>query len=125
MHTPVTRLYHFNWHSICTDACRPPSSSAEEHKSAAVLAINPRGQLPAFQDGDVAVNDSLAAILYLEDTYDSGTRLLPDDATSKAKVSLQSTKMQNGGRQGTNKSEDAHGPKQQPKGIENCRDARS
>lgn len=102
----------------------PPLLSAEEHKSAAVLAINPRGQLPAFQDGDVAVNDSLAAILYLEDTYDSGTRLLPEDATSKAKVSLQSTKMQNGGQQGTNQNEHAYGPKQQAKDLDDCRDAR-
>ena len=53
-----------------------------------VLALNPRGQLPAFQDGDVIVNDSVAAILYLEEAYDSGTQLMPADVKAKAKVSV-------------------------------------
>ena len=55
-----------------------------------MLAINPRGQLPAFRDGDVVVNESLAAIMYLEDKYDSGTRLLPGDSVARARVSQQS-----------------------------------
>lgn len=43
--------------------------SKREHKSPQVLAINPRGQVPAFKDGDVVVNESLAAIQYLDQTY--------------------------------------------------------
>ena len=61
--------------------------SAEEHKSPEVMAINPRGQLPAFKDGNVIVNESFAAIIYLEETYDSGARLLPKDTAARALVS--------------------------------------
>jgi glutathione S-transferase len=52
--------------------------SKKEHKSEEVLALNPRGQVPTFKDGDVVVNESLAAIIYLEETYaNQGTPLLP------------------------------------------------
>ena len=51
------------------------------------MAINPRGQLPAFKDGSVVVNESFAAIIYLEEKYDSGTQLLPKDPAARALVS--------------------------------------
>ena len=53
--------------------------------------LNPRGQLPTFKDGDVVVNESLAAILYLEEAYTSGTQLLPADPKAKAKVRGEAT----------------------------------
>ena len=59
---------------------------AEEHKSPEVMAINPRGQLPAFKDGDVVVNESFAAIIYLEESYDSGAQLLPKAPAARAMV---------------------------------------
>ncbi|XP_047460498.1 glutathione S-transferase A-like [Mugil cephalus] len=50
-----------------------------EHKSKEVMAINPRGQLPAFKDKDLILNESYAACLYLEAQYKSqGTKLTPD-----------------------------------------------
>jgi len=64
------------------------SRPAEEHKSEEVMAINPRGQLPAFRDGDVVVNESFAAIIYLEEKYESGTQLLPKDPAARALVRL-------------------------------------
>ena len=51
------------------------------------MAINPRGQLPSFKDGNIVVNDSMAAIIYLAETYDSGTQLLPKDPAERAVVS--------------------------------------
>ncbi len=42
--------------------------SKGEHKTPEFLAINPRGKVPALQDGDVAVYESLAIIEYLERT---------------------------------------------------------
>ena len=52
-----------------------------------MLALNPRGQLPILKDGGgVVINESLAAILYLEEVYTSGTQLLPADPEAKAKV---------------------------------------
>lgn len=40
-----------------------------ELKSEEVLAINPRGQAPTFKDGDIVVNESMAAMQYLEESY--------------------------------------------------------
>ena len=64
-----------------------PPHCTEEHKSPEVMAINPRGQLPAFKDGDAIVNESFAAIIYLEERYaDSGAQLLPKDPAARALV---------------------------------------
>uniref|UniRef100_A0A3P9J5B5 Glutathione S-transferase rho n=1 Tax=Oryzias latipes TaxID=8090 RepID=A0A3P9J5B5_ORYLA len=54
-----------------------------EHKSQEVLEVNPRGQLPAFRHGDVVVNESTAACLYLEV---NGNRLIPDSPAEQALV---------------------------------------
>uniref|UniRef100_A0A3Q2FXF2 GST N-terminal domain-containing protein n=1 Tax=Cyprinodon variegatus TaxID=28743 RepID=A0A3Q2FXF2_CYPVA len=40
-----------------------------EHKSQEVMDINPRGQLPAFKDGDKIINESTGLCLYLEVKY--------------------------------------------------------
>ncbi|XP_075867580.1 glutathione S-transferase A-like [Nelusetta ayraudi] len=56
-----------------------------EHKSAEVMAMNPRSQLPAFKHGDKILNESYAAILYLEDQFKSqGNKLIPDPPAEKA-----------------------------------------
>nr|BAS29982.1 glutathione S-transferase rho [Cyprinus carpio] len=58
-----------------------------EHKCEEVKALNPRAQVPTFKHGDIVVNESLAACLYLESAFKSqGTRLIPDDPTEQALV---------------------------------------
>lgn len=48
------------------------------HKTEEALKRNPRGQVPTLTDGDIVVCESIAAIIYLEETYsDKGTPLLP------------------------------------------------
>ena len=37
-----------------------------ENKSAEFLAVNPRHQLPVYQDGDITITESLAIMTYLE-----------------------------------------------------------
>ena len=37
-----------------------------EHKSPSFLALNPLGQIPVLQDGDVTLADSNAILVYLE-----------------------------------------------------------
>ena len=52
-----------------------------------MLALNPRGMTDAvLKDGSVVVCDSLAALLYLEEAYDSGSQLMPADPKAKALV---------------------------------------
>lgn len=57
-----------------------------EQKSAAYLALNPQGLLPAFEtdDGDV-LTQSLAIIEYLDEVYPE-VCLLPGDALNRARI---------------------------------------
>ena len=55
------------------------------HKSAAFLAINPFGQVPVLQDGDVTLADSNAILVYLAMKY-GGDTWLPRDPLGAARV---------------------------------------
>ncbi|XP_028255438.1 glutathione S-transferase A-like [Parambassis ranga] len=56
-----------------------------EHKSKEVMDMNPRGQLPAFKHGNLTLNESYAACLYLESQFKSqGNKLIPDCPTEQA-----------------------------------------
>ena len=43
--------------------------SKKQHKSAEMLALNPRGKVPVLRDGDFALYESMAIIAYLEAKY--------------------------------------------------------
>ncbi|XP_036433834.1 glutathione S-transferase rho [Colossoma macropomum] len=63
------------------------SFDKKEHKGPEVLALNPRGQVPTFKHGDIVVNESVAACLYLESRFKSqGSQLMPDSVTEQALV---------------------------------------
>ncbi|XP_026088093.1 glutathione S-transferase A-like [Carassius auratus] len=63
------------------------SFDKNEHKCEEVKALNPRVQLPTFKHGDIVVNESFAACLYLESAFKSqGSRLIPDDPAEQALV---------------------------------------
>ncbi len=47
--------------------------------------LNPQGLVPYLIDGDTGLNQSLAIIEYLDETYPE-PRLLPDDAVGRARV---------------------------------------
>ena len=66
------------------------SFAAGEHKQPAIMAVNPRGQVPTLVDDDGAVAcESVAAVLYLDARYpESGTRLVPTAGPAMA-VTLQ------------------------------------
>ncbi|BDA49420.1 Glutathione S-transferase A [Coccomyxa sp. Obi] len=59
--------------------------SKGEHKSEEILKLNPRGQVPTFVDDGVVVNESLAALLYIQDKYPSPP-LLPASSEGRALV---------------------------------------
>ncbi len=56
-----------------------------EHKTAAFLQLNPRGQLPVLDDGGTIIWDSSAILLYLARRY-SGECWFPLDAIAMAEV---------------------------------------
>ncbi len=55
-----------------------------EHKQAAFLAMNPAGQVPVIEDGDVTVSDSNAILVYLARQY--APDWLPSEAQQEAEV---------------------------------------
>ena len=70
-----------------------------EHKSAEFLKINPFGQVPVLQDGDLRLRDSYAAMVYLARKHGADS-WLPSDAAEQAKVvqwlSFSANELQNG-----------------------------
>ncbi len=57
------------------------------HKAPAFMAKNnPFGQVPVIEDGDIALADSNAILVYLATRYDPSGRWLPRDAVGAARV---------------------------------------
>ncbi len=57
-----------------------------EHKSPAFLALNPFGQLPVIEDGELVLADSNAILVYLALKHDADGRWLPRDPLGAARV---------------------------------------
>ena len=49
-------------------------------------AMNPRGQIPVLQDGDVTLADSNAILVYLAKRYAPGSHWLPEEPVAAARV---------------------------------------
>ena len=56
-------------------------------KNSAVLAANPKGQVPVLIDGDLVLYDSTVIIEYLEDAYPAHL-LFPEEPTARARCRL-------------------------------------
>lgn len=72
---------------VLRSSCLTDEITAEGHKTPEVLKLNPRGQVPVFKDGDVLVNESLAAIQYLEEAYPEPC-LMTKDASAQVNQAL-------------------------------------
>lgn len=58
---------------------------AGEHKQPAYLKLNPNGLVPTIVDGELALWESSAILLYLAEKYPAA-RLLPADPASRASI---------------------------------------
>ncbi len=58
----------------------------KEHKSDAYLALNPFGEIPIFEDGDLRLRDAQAILVYLAKKYDTSGQWFPDDAASMGRI---------------------------------------
>ncbi len=61
-------------------------ASAAVRGSAEFLQLNPLGQIPVLQDGELVLADSNAILVYLARRYAAGSGWLPDDAVGAARV---------------------------------------
>lgn len=59
----------------------------KEHKNAHYLALNPFGEIPIFEDGDLRLRDAQAIMVYLAKKYDKTNYWYPDDAESMGRIS--------------------------------------
>jgi glutathione S-transferase len=60
--------------------------SRAEHKSPPFLALNPFGQLPVIEDGELVLADSNAILVYLALGHDTSGQWLPRDPIGAARV---------------------------------------
>lgn len=61
---------------------------AREHKGPAFLAINPLGQVPVLDDGELRLRDAQAILAYLAKRYDTSGQWLPDDPALYGQVMM-------------------------------------
>jgi glutathione S-transferase len=61
-------------------------ADATVRRSAAFLALNPLGQIPVLQDGDLTLCDSNAILVYLVRRYAPGSGWLPEEPIAAAQV---------------------------------------
>jgi maleylacetoacetate isomerase len=61
-------------------------AGTEDHRKTDYLAINPQGLVPALQDQDQVISQSMAIIEYLDEAYPHTTCLLPGAPMDRAVV---------------------------------------
>lgn len=67
---------------------RRVDAPAPVRQSAEFLSLNPRGQIPVLQDGELVLADSNAILVYLARRYAAGSAWLPDDPVGAARVQM-------------------------------------
>lgn len=58
------------------------------HKSAQFMQLNPFGQLPVLDDGDIRLRDAQAILVYLAAKYDPARSWYPDDPAAMGKIAM-------------------------------------
>ena len=58
----------------------------KEHKNDKYLALNPFGELPIFEDGDLRLRDAQAILVYIAKKYDPAHSWYPEDAESEGRI---------------------------------------
>lgn len=58
----------------------------KEHKTDKYTALNPFGEIPILEDGDLRLRDAQAIMVYLAKKFDKTNQWYPDDAASIGKI---------------------------------------
>lgn len=58
----------------------------KEHKNPSYLALNPFGEIPIFEDGDLRLRDAQAILIYIAGKYDPSGSWFPKDAKAQGQI---------------------------------------
>ena len=58
----------------------------KEHKTDKYTVLNPFGEIPILEDGDLRLRDAQAIMVYLAKKYDKTEQWYPDDATAMGQI---------------------------------------
>jgi glutathione S-transferase len=58
----------------------------KEHKNDQYLALNPFGELPIMEEGNLRLRDAQAILVYLAKKYDKSNQWYPDDAEAMGRI---------------------------------------
>lgn len=58
----------------------------KEHKTPKYTALNPFGEIPIFEDGELRLRDAQAIMVYLAKKYDKTNQWYPNDATAMGQI---------------------------------------
>jgi len=58
----------------------------KEHKSEKYLRLNPFGEIPIFEDGNLRLRDAQAILVYLARRYDQSKQWYPDDPEAMGRI---------------------------------------
>jgi glutathione S-transferase len=59
----------------------------KEHKTEKYTDLNPFGEIPIFEDGELRLRDAQAIMVYLASKYDQSHQWYPNEPEAKAKIS--------------------------------------
>lgn len=59
-----------------------------EHKQPDFLEINPLGQIPVLDDGDMRLRDAQAILIYLAGKYDAARSWYPEDPETQGRIAM-------------------------------------
>jgi glutathione S-transferase len=62
------------------------SFQAGDTRKPEFVALSPRGHVPTIVDGDFVLWESIPIVEYLDERYNSGTKLFPGDAQARSRI---------------------------------------
>ena len=79
----LLEFLQIDYHTISVDFF-----PGKEHKTPEFLALNPLGQIPVLEDGELLLRDAQAILCYLARKYDTSAQYLPDDPAAFGQVMM-------------------------------------
>ena len=79
----LLEFLQIDYHTISVDFF-----PGKEHKTPEFLALNPVGQIPVLEDGELQLRDAQAILCYLARKYDTSVQYLPSDPAAFGQIMM-------------------------------------